>query len=539
MGLIDEIPISVTIPKLIKDEVIRKGQFNILSLGGVEMYTGGFSIVFPVEINGEKWAFKCWHTPVGDVRDRLMKLSDELKRAPLPYFCNFEYVDEGLVVGGVPQPTTRMKWIDGDNLVGYICKNRKKETLRKLAESFKAMCIDLHNNHIAHGDLQHGNILVDDAGRLFLIDYDSVYMPEMGKQADIIAGKQEYQHPNRKDNKSASEKLDYFSELIIYISILAVAEDLSLIDKYKMAADEDCMLFRKEDFSDLCHSQVYKDIAALGGEFVKLLDILKGYLKHNDINSLRPFMNIRFEKEVTFTCSASKLARGKQQDVLLSWSAPKGANVCLQSCGTDNGIINCKKQGSKRISIEDDISYKLQVKSKDGIEIEKILSIKVYDDSIIDFVADKYFSYPSIPVRLSWNVSHAQKVFLNSEEVSSSGTKITEPNNTTEYTIRAENKLGINTKSITIEMLPIPQIKALLVPAPNIEKSISIRIQQPQFCIDTKLPIINIGMINTTIPLAPSLTDIGLNVALSPPLRHFSLKRIIKRVYKKIKRYKK
>lgn len=538
MGLIDEIPISVTIPELIKDEVIRRGNFNMLPLGGVEMYTGGFSVAFPVDVNGEKWAFRCWHTPVGDVRDRLMKLSGELKKVPLPYFCDFEYVDEGIVVDGVSRPTTRMKWIDGENLVGYICKNRNKDALRKLAENFKAMCIDLHNNHIAHGDLQHGNILVDNAGRLFLIDYDSVYMPKMGEQADIIAGKQEYQHPNRKENKMASEKLDYFSELIIYVSILAVSEDLSLIDKYKMSADEDCMLFRKEDFADLCHSQIYKDITALGGEFVKLLDVLKGYLQCNDINSLRPFMNIRLEEEIMFTCSASKLARGKQKEVLLKWSAPKGANVSLQSCGADNGIVTCKEVDVKRVSIEDSISYRLLVKSEDGIEIEKTLSINVYDESVIDFVADKYYSYPSIPVRLSWNVSHANKIFLNSEEVSNSGTKIVEPDKTTVYTIRAENKLGISEKSITIEMLPIPQVKALLIPVPNIERAVSINMRKPQFNIDVRLPVIDIGMVNTTIPFVPSLTDIGLKVELSPPLERFSFKRIMRKIYIQIKRYK-
>lgn len=538
MEMIDKILMSVTIPRLIKDEVIRNGKFNILPLGNVEMYTGGFSVVFPVDVNGEKWAFRCWHTSVGDVRDRLMKLSGELKRTQLPYFCDFEYVYEGIVVDGVPYPTTRMKWIDGDNLVGYICKNRNKEVLKKLARSFKTMCIDLHNNHIAHGDLQHGNILVDNTGRLFLIDYDSVYMPEMGEQADIIAGKQEYQHPNRKDNKNASEKLDYFSELIIYVSILAVSEDLSLIDKYNMIADEDCMLFSKEDFNDLCHSQVYEDIKALGGEFGKLLDILEEYLEHNDINSLMPFMNIRFEEEILFICSESKLIRGKQNEVLLTWSVPKGANVSLQSSGADNGIVTCKEVDAKRIILEDSISYRLLVKSEDGIEIEKTININVYDESVIDFVADKYYSYPFIPVRLSWNVSYAEKVFLNSEEVSSNGTRIFEPDKTTIYTIKAENELGVNEKSITIEMLPVPQVKALLVPAPNIERAVSINTGRSQYNIDARLPVIDIGMVNTTIPFVPSLTDIGLNVELSPPLEGFSFKRIIKSIYKQIKDYK-
>ncbi len=46
-----------------------------------------------------------------------------------------------------------------------------------LAQAWVKLSKDLADNGIAHGDLQHGNITVDDSSgvNLKLIDYDSLY----------------------------------------------------------------------------------------------------------------------------------------------------------------------------------------------------------------------------------------------------------------------------------------------------------------------------------------------------------------------------
>lgn len=51
------------------------------------------------------------------------------------------------------------------------------------------MCKKLHEKSIAHGDLQHGNILVDSNGNIYLIDYDSMFVPSLEKERDIIKGR--------------------------------------------------------------------------------------------------------------------------------------------------------------------------------------------------------------------------------------------------------------------------------------------------------------------------------------------------------------
>ena len=49
---------SISVPSLIKDDVIRRGKFENASRG-VIYYTGGFTVVFPVDVKGHKWAFRC------------------------------------------------------------------------------------------------------------------------------------------------------------------------------------------------------------------------------------------------------------------------------------------------------------------------------------------------------------------------------------------------------------------------------------------------------------------------------------------------
>ena len=99
-----------------------------------------------------------------------------------------------------------------------------------------------------------------------------------------------YQHPSRisGSNKYAHEKLDYFSELVIYLSIIAISEQPSLIDDYNVK-DGDNLLFKKEDYQDLENSNIYKALLCQSSEVNRLLKILLDYLKEKDIRKLTSF----------------------------------------------------------------------------------------------------------------------------------------------------------------------------------------------------------------------------------------------------------
>jgi len=285
---ISDIETSVRVKTLIKDAFFRDGKFQTKSNGSLVKYTGGYSVVFPCDVNGSKWAFRCWYVPITDAFNRYKQMTTYFKSIKTPYFSDIHYCEKGIVVNGQTYPTIRMKWVDGKLLKDYIKENiSNKDKLRDLSDKFLEMCKSLNSKHIAHGDLQHGNIMVNNKGELRLLDYDSVYVPTMGNlYSDVIAGLKDYQHPKRRYNKVASEKLDYFSQVVIYTSLLALSLKAPLAEKYQLF-DSESMLFSSEDFDNFRDAQIYSDLVSLKDYRInRCLEILESYLREDDINEL-------------------------------------------------------------------------------------------------------------------------------------------------------------------------------------------------------------------------------------------------------------
>lgn len=501
---------------LVLDEHAKNGTFKRDAKGRLIAYAGGFSVVFPYQSsNGEKWAFRCWHSDVSNSRNRYETISKAIKDANLEFLCDFEYVDRGIIVDGTIYPTTRMRWIDGVTIKDYICQNKNSsKRLKELADNFLKLTDDLHKKGLAHGDLQHGNILVGKDHSLYLVDYDSFYCPALKGQKDTVTGLPDYQHPSRKNNKAVSEKLDYFSELIIYLSIKAIEKSPSLVDKYNVDGAER-LLFSKEDYLDLKNSSIYKDISSLGSEFKEMLNVLEKYLSYDSINKLGIFNEILLEDKVKFSVSAKKAIRSKQE-VTVKWNVPFKSNVLLKQKNKKLKKV-CESTGSYSTVLDSDEVFELAITTDKGKKITRKSLVRVFDECSIDFLADKHYVFPSIPITLSWDVKNAKKVWLGSEEIDAAGKKVVEQDRETTYTLVAEDEFGKKEKSITVGMLPVPQVKSLLVPVPDIINNMSITIKQPRLNVDVRFPQIDIGWIKTEVPRVKSFNDLGLNVELLPP----------------------
>ena len=345
---------------LVLDNHAKIGTFERDARGRLIAYAGGFSVVFPYIIaNGEKWAFRCWHSDIKNSRKRYETISDAIKKAKLSFLCEFQYIDNGINVEGKIYPTTRMRWIDGITIKDYIYQNRNtKDRLIALAENFLKMTQALHSQSLAHGDLQHGNILVDKNHQLYLVDYDSFYCPQLKGETDTVTGLADYQHPARISNTSVSEKIDYFSELIIYLSILAIAEAPYLADKYKIA-DADRLLFAKEDFEDLKNAPIYKDIFNLGNDFQDMLAVLEEYLDHRSIDDLVPFESCLLRRKVSFTASTSKAVRNSQS-IELTWDVPFDAEIILCK-EKDTDVQQCEKHGKFTTTLSESTTFELSI----------------------------------------------------------------------------------------------------------------------------------------------------------------------------------
>ncbi len=276
---------SVKYAALIKDPFFADCELTTTGTGKPQNWSGGFSMVFQMLKAGELWAFKVWHTDLPDNKRRYNTISGYLAKLKLQYFTDSVYVDNGLLVEGQFLSTYRMKWVNGAPLKDYIHNHiNNPVTILGLASSFLIMVTDFHYHKIAHGDLQHGNIIVSNDGALKLIDYDSMYVEGLEDLPDLIKGQAGYQHPNRYFNNLISEKLDYFSELVIYTSLIVYADHPEFWNR-----DTEWLLFSKEDLESPELSNIFNTLKASNNPKVAILiNALHDFLRCEDISQLIP-----------------------------------------------------------------------------------------------------------------------------------------------------------------------------------------------------------------------------------------------------------
>ena len=250
-------------------------------------YSGGFCVVFPYQTSSKKYAVRCWHAEVSDAKRRTQVIAESLKKANLPYFVGFDFYEEGIMTSMGMQPLVVMDWVEAKSLKKFLAEHiTEATTIKKVAENFKKMVADLHANHFSHGDLQHGNIMVKPDYSLVLVDYDSMYVPDLKGMPDEIKGLVGYQHEARWNNKNVSEKADYFSELVIYTSLKALAKMPSLWKDLNME-DTETLLFSGEDILSHGTSTIFK-VLKTDTELAPLVDKLCEFMSKSSIEELCP-----------------------------------------------------------------------------------------------------------------------------------------------------------------------------------------------------------------------------------------------------------
>ena len=258
-------------------------------------YSWGFSKVYPLQnLKGEKIAIRFWTKHIKESFTRYEEIEKYLNKTNLPYFVKFKYFQDGLLWNNKSIPFITMEWVKGVTLNNFLDEHIENTTLIKvLAEKFSQLVVDLHKNEISHGDLQEGNILIVEKNNdieIKLIDYDSLYVPSLSNYPIEIDGIEAYQHPNRKNVKKMNKKIDYFSELVIYLSLLAYVENSNLWIK----ETDKQLLFTKDDYIDINNSEIFKELQSDGysENIKKLSDKLKKFCLEEDINNLEPLENI-------------------------------------------------------------------------------------------------------------------------------------------------------------------------------------------------------------------------------------------------------
>ncbi|MBC9783696.1 hypothetical protein H1S01_04115 [Heliobacterium chlorum] len=227
-----------------EDRELRTCFVERTPLGRPRLYSGGNTTTFHFYRPQAGWAVRCYLQEIPSLDHRYQVIRMLMKEKPCNLFVPSEWVKKGIRVGDQWYPIVKMPWIDGDLLHDYIEKNlSQRVVLQQLPKAFLQLILQLNKLGAAHGDLQHGNIIVHD-GKLHLIGYDGMYISDLSSLGPLNLGHPNYQHPLRSD-AHYDESIDNFSSIVIYLAMAATALSPVLWTQF---ADGENILFRQEDF---------------------------------------------------------------------------------------------------------------------------------------------------------------------------------------------------------------------------------------------------------------------------------------------------
>lgn len=259
-----------------------------VKLPGIIVYSSGnYGTIFKLENNGSTQALKCFTRSKADLNRRYLGISKVLHstKGDNLAFVDFKYLPDAVRTFKNPSiyfPALTMQWVEGETLNQYITDHlNDKKTLNKFAADFLLEMQKIRKFGISHGDIAGDNIMVNSEGKLLLVDYDGMYVPELDGMKAAEIGHDHFQHPAR-DASMYSQRLDNFSILVTYLSILAVSENPKLWDKYN-GEDQDCLILRKKDFRDPRNSMIIGDLLKMRGKVKSLTNLLIEALSHGPL----------------------------------------------------------------------------------------------------------------------------------------------------------------------------------------------------------------------------------------------------------------
>lgn len=245
--------------RFLADRALQSCKVEVDHFGNPRPRTGGFAVTYQLSGPGKSWAVRCFHKDVGDLATRYTAIDKALGKANSSLFVDFQYMSDGILVNGTRWPILKMEWVEGHTLQSFLeIHHDDSRKLRDFLQAFRDAVRELERMGVAHGDLQHGNILVRN-DRPVLVDYDGMFVPSMGVVSPRELGHANYQSPLR-DKATFNADLDRFSAIVIGLGLEALIHAPGLWKKY---SNGDNILFVSSDFTDPLNSPLLKDLAAI------------------------------------------------------------------------------------------------------------------------------------------------------------------------------------------------------------------------------------------------------------------------------------
>ncbi|OLT18154.1 hypothetical protein BJF78_11890 [Pseudonocardia sp. CNS-139] len=208
--------------------------------------SGTTAVVFKATVGGTAHALRFFTREDAATRQRYTALNAWFgERGLTGDVAACRWVDDAVLVKGRRWPMVQMDWVEGHTLdehVENLVETGDRTALETLAGAWRDLVRRAQSARFAHGDLQHGNVLVDTTGRLRLVDFDSSWIaPFAGSSPPTEGGHRNYQPANR----VWGPWMDTFPGLVIYLSLLALAREPQ---QWAQLNDGENLLFRHEDY---------------------------------------------------------------------------------------------------------------------------------------------------------------------------------------------------------------------------------------------------------------------------------------------------
>lgn len=395
------------------DPNTTKYQFTaVLKEDEPEFQPGNKAIVFKVldNANGAQKALKFFSYEESERFSRYQHISKYIKGVKSSFFVDFDFdqklifVPESNGKQGGHYPGLVMEWAKGVTLgtkLNELCSLNQKKEIAQLTEQFKEMALFLLDNGIAHGDLKHDNIMVSANGKLVLVDYDCLFVPALRGMSSIELGTDSFQHPLRTGN-DFNERIDHFSILTIYTSLLALARFPKLYERFN---DQQNLLFSDKDFLNPDTSLLFKELAK-DTHIKPYAYFIKKSCKSGSIyiDEITDFLKGVFPKP-TILISQEPTKAMAGDTVLVHWMTENVEQLNV------NGK-SVQLQGS--LKGEFDIGAKLTfVYGNELLEKTREYKVKLHPRAeIVFFKSDFTMLAEGKSAILSWKVSDAKKVEL-------------------------------------------------------------------------------------------------------------------------------
>ena len=187
-------------------------------------------------------------------KERYAEIAEFIRntRGSLSFLIDVTYVTAGIRVREVTFPVVRMPWVSGLTLNEWVDDHLDTPgVLHTVRHQIQDAVAKMHREGAAHGDLQHGNILVDSRNSIHLVDYDGMFLPPLRHLGAAESGHRNYQHPDR--GNSYDQRLDTFAAFVIDLSLNAIAHDRTLWKEFNTGEN---LLFSVEDYTNPERSSV-------------------------------------------------------------------------------------------------------------------------------------------------------------------------------------------------------------------------------------------------------------------------------------------